>query len=166
MPIITKIDKRLKSFLKDELRSIQAEVSAKLGPEVRDEILELLQDGISPTAGGKYKPDYSERYIKGITGGKYPGKTISPVNLKLTGKLYESLVFDVRETKTRISTRLRFRQSKRAKEHDEGLNGLPVRRLLPNKGESWHVNIALIVDGVLNNAMRKFVKKYSDKGGV
>lgn len=162
MPIITKIDKRLKSFLKDELRSIQAEVSARVGPEVRDEILELLQDGISPTSDGKFKPDYSQRYIKGITAGKYPGKTISPVNLKLTGKLYESLVFKVRDTKTRTTTQIRFRARKRAKQHDEGLDGLPVRRLLPNKGEAWHVNIALIIERIIDGAMRKFVKKYSD----
>ena len=163
MPIITKIDKRLRAFLKNELRDIQAEVSRKVGPEVRDEILELLQDGISPTDGGQFKQDYSQRYIKDIAAGKYTGKTISPVNLKLTGKLYESLVFKVRKTKTRITTQLRFRNRKRAKEHDEGLHGLPVRRLLPNKGESWHVNIALIIDGILTNAMRKFIKKYSDR---
>ena len=166
MPIIIKIDKKLRAFLKSELRGIQEAVSTGVGPKVRDEILELLNDGISPTHQGEFKNTYSARYEKDITAGKYPGKTISPVNLKQTGKLHGSLIFKVRATKSRTTAQFRFRSRKRAKEHDEGLRGLPVRRLLPNKGELWHVNIALIIDQVLSDAMRKFAKKYSDSAGL
>ena len=163
MPIETKIDNTLKKFLRNNVKDIQLDAQREIGPAVSKEILELLSDGISPTQNGKFKQNYSERYLKAIARGKYPGKTISPVNLKLTGSLYGSLVYKTKVLKTSVKTTFRFRKRKRAKQHDEGLDGLPVRRLLPNKGEAWHTNINLIVVNFLTRSVENFAKRYSDK---
>ena len=162
MKITTKIDNKLKKLLKGNIKELQENASRRMGPPVVDEILELLEDGISPTKGGKFKDTYSYRYRQEIIAGKYANKTISPVNLKLTGKLYESLEFTIKILKRSAKVRFTFKNKERAKDHDEGRKGLPVRRLLPNKKEKWHTNINRIVRRSVLDALRDFAKKYSD----
>ena len=159
MPIVIKTSATYKRFLRFA-REARKQAVNKIASKFPAETLDLLKDGISPTQGGKFKNTYSESYIKLIGDGKYPGKTISPVNLRLHGKLYNSL-------RTRKLIRLgivtlRFADVKAAG-HDKGLGHLPVRRLFPESDEVLHVNLRNIVARSTEDAVLKLAKLSSDR---
>ena len=159
MAITTKLTggtKRL-NFMARQLRSLAlADIKEKFPPEVK----ELMQDGISPTRGVQWPVPYSARYIQEIQRGKYSGKTISPVNLKLTGKLYKSLKAKVRATEGTIV--FEFKDPKAAK-HDKGVRPLPKRQLFANKGQLLHPNLTLIITQSAKDALKKVAEIYSDR---
>ena len=160
MPIKTKYSqsyKDFKAFAKVARRVAAHEVAKDLGSE----ILELLEDGISPTKKGKFKKTYSNRYIQAIINGNYGGdKTISPVNLKLSGQMYSCLKSDWVPYSGRI--RLKFTDPV-AKKHDKGLDGKPVRRLLPNTGEKFHINIQRFIVRRVKKVVAILAKIASDR---
>ena len=158
MAIITKTTTTYKQLL-SYANKLRRESLKDLKNKLKPEILELMQDGISPTQGGEWYPEYSERYKRGILSGKYK-KSISPVNLKLTGKLHRSL-----KVKTNVKSgtiTLKFTDDKAAK-HDKGLGVLPVRQLLPNSGQRFHANIRLLIDRTVKNFAIRLAKKASDR---
>lgn len=162
MPIRYRIDKKFLSFLNNNLADFKRESSIAISKYGKREILGLLKIGTSPTQGGKWKETYSKRYELEIIAGKRGAKTISPVNLKLTGKLYSSLSTKSKQPKDAAVTTFSFKDAKKARKHDQGRRGMPVRRLLPNSRESFHTNINLAIVRVLEKTLRKYAKKASD----
>ena len=162
MAIITKTTSSYKELLSyaKKLRKLSLKFLKK---KIPNEIRQLMEDGISPTQGGEWKPDYSQRYINQINKGKGRGfgrKTISPVNLKLTGKMHRSLRAKVKVTKGIIT--LEFKDAEKAQGHDKGLGHLPKRRLLPNDGEKLHSSIRLLILQIVKNVSKKLEKSASD----
>ena len=138
MPIKVTKTKTYKEF-EQFAKTVRRVASREVAKDLPDEILQLLEDGISPTKRGEFKKTYSQRYIRAIINGNFGGgKTISPVNLKLSGQMYRSLKTKVSPMIGRVT--LNFIDAI-AKKHDQGLDGKPVRRLLPNTGEFFHINI-------------------------
>ena len=160
MAITTKTTASYKQLLRFA-RDLRKEALKDLRKKINVEITELMADGISPTQGGAWHSEYSQRYKRQIAAGKYRGKSISPVNLRLTGKMYRSL--SAKSNLSKGTMTLKFNDSEKALKHDKGVGRLPVRRLLPNDGEKFHANIrALIVRSVKNFAV-KLAKKASDR---
>lgn len=147
------------SFLTDgELRKKLRPVLVRAASKgLREETLELMSDGISPTARKKW-PDYSFFYRSLIIAGKYVGKTISPVNLKLTGALHRSL--ELKEFKRSSKFVLRF-TSKKATKHDKGLAGVPRRQLFPDGKQRLHINLRKIIEKNTRKALVALAKEAS-----
>ena len=159
MPIITKTTKTYKELLKFD-RGVRRRSVADINKEFPKEVLDLLEDGISPTQGGPFKAFYSEVYKTLIAKGVYPTKTISPVNLKLSGRLYKSLTSKQTPAKGRISFTFK---DKKAKKHDTGEGHLPVRRLFPDRGQALHTNLRQIITRSVRNATKIVAKRSSDR---
>jgi hypothetical protein len=87
------------------------------------------------------------------------GKKKSPVNLRLTGELHKSM----RTVKTEKGVEVYFdddvvtKDGKRLSEvHNDGLGGMPERRLLPNRiGEEFNFNIWRRIKKAIEDAIRK-----------
>jgi len=79
--------KLIEEQTKIDMRVFQPKVIRLLKREIQEHIAR----GVSPVARyGKYKA-YSKSYKKQINAGRYPGKSIRPINLWLTGKMMKSL---------------------------------------------------------------------------
>lgn len=81
------------------------------------------------------------------------GKKKSPVNLKLTGEMHES----IKTMKTKNGVEVYF-TDKKAQWHNDGVpeNNLPARRILPNKqGEEFNLNIWRRIMKVIQEAIKK-----------
>jgi hypothetical protein len=134
-------------------------------------ILDLIKKGISPTAAGRFLK-YSQGYINRIKGiaqfktrdgedvkfkapgtkGLGVGKKQSPVSMRLTGKMLDSLTFNSSTGKLGFG-------DKKAKWHNEGDGNLPVRRLLPtNPGERFNRRAEQRIRDGLSEAVRKEAK--------
>ena len=159
MAITTKTNKTYKQLL-GFVKKVNILAVDNLKKNYPGEVLELLEDGISPTRGGKWASTYSQRYIKEIKKGKYTGKTIQPVNLKLTGRMYRSLKATAVPAAGKYT--IEFTDPK-AKIHDQGLEGKPVRRLFPNSGEALHPNLTVIITQSYRIAAAAVAKLASDK---
>ena len=160
MPIKTKYSKSYKNF--KAFAHVARRVAAReVAKDLASEILELLEDGISPTKKGKFKKEYSQRYIRAIINGNYGGgKTISPVNLKLSGQMYSSL----KASWVTGSGCIRVRFSDPiARIHDKGLDGKPVRRLLPNNTERFHIKVQRFMVRRVKDVVAVLAKLASDR---
>ena len=158
MPIQSKTTKTYKEFLVFA-EKFKVLAITSIENDVVDEVLALLEVGISPTRDGEWKPNYSNMYIKEIQKGKYPSKTISPVNLKLTGKMYASLKTKSVPKQGRLTIEF---MDKKAKDHDQGLKGLPIRRLFPDGNERLHSKLTSFLTRRMRSALIKVAKLASD----
>lgn len=159
MPIKTKTTSTYKQFL-GYAKKVNILAVDNLKKNVPPEVIELLRDGISPTRNGEWVDVYSQRYDNQIKSGKYPNKTISPVNLHLTGKLYSSL--KTTATPARGLFTMRFTDPK-AKIHDQGLQGKPVRRLFPEGSQLLHPNLTLKITQSVRSAAVTVANLVSDR---
>lgn len=110
-------------------------------PVAKKLVDESLTKGVSPVEFGgnnsSGKPrfsEYSKMYQEKIRSGKYPGKRLRPINLRLTGKMRSSLVG--RGTKEGFSL---FYTDWKAKYHnDEGAGrSRTIRQILPNDKQNF-----------------------------
>ena len=129
---------------------------------IKDKIRSFIEKGISPVSmkdakikntGGKNRYEkYSDSYIKGMGKGKLKQKKQSPRNLKLTGKMLNSL-------KTRLTGKgltIWFSDEKAKYHNDLGAGKSKViRRILPRDGESW----ARAIDKEIVKSLSKAIKK-------
>ena len=158
MAIRTKTSKSYKNLLKvrKELNKIAVN---SLEKDFHNEVLNLMEVGISPTAKAVWA-EYSERYINQIRAGKYPNKTISPVNLKLTGKLYKSLKSSKNESKGTLSYVF---TDPNAKKQDQGLMGVPKRQIFPEGKQNLHTSLTLVIARNLRKALATLARRASDR---
>ncbi len=118
-----------------------------------------ISKGISPVEGkGKFQK-YSKSYKDAIKAGRYAkySKTISPVNMKLSGEMLES--FDVKENGN--SLKVSFDHELAEIHNDKGAGQSKViRRLLPNKqGERFKASILRGILDLLDSAIAKILGK-------
>jgi hypothetical protein len=125
------------------------------------EIKSFIAKGISPVSGKTRYDRYSDSYREGIKGRKIEGKTkVSPVNLKQTGKMLESL----RAEKVTRGVKVSFSDEK-AKYHDIDGAGKAktIRRLLPNTGgrdgELFNKRLMDNIIKVFKDNLKKFVNR-------
>ena len=139
------------------IRKIQTDYSKKLPRILKRSILSEISKGISPvrsgTKKGRWDKPYSPSYIKAIREGRIGhGKATTPINLKVTGKLWRSLNVVQRLNSVRATFK-----SKIADFHNRrgaGASGA-IRRMLPDrKGENFNRTIEIKMDLLL----RKVVK--------
>ena len=58
---------------------------------MKEDIISSLERGTSPVEGEKRFQRYSKSYSEAIKKGRVPGKKLRPVNMKVSGALYESI---------------------------------------------------------------------------
>jgi hypothetical protein len=159
MPIKIKTDLKTLKKLTDDVRKkfTQELETGEVGKELITAILDLINKGISPVDGAKRFQRYSKSYRDAIKK-KYikEKEKVSPVTMKKTGEMQESLKFVIK----RGSTLLQF-DDKKAAYHNDGSKktNLPMRKLLPNKkGEKFTPRILGKIVKALKKATRKTKK--------
>ncbi len=170
----SKLGKNIGKQVKDNIRQRYIKTMWKelsKGITLVSVILDLIKKGISPTAAGRFLK-YSQGYINRIKGvamfttrdgvevnfkargtkGLGVGKKQSPVSMRLSGDMLDSLTFSPATGKLGFS-------DKKAKWHNEGEGNLPVRRLLPtNPGERFNRRAEQRIRDGLSEAVRKEAK--------
>lgn len=151
MPV--KIVRRLQalSLLETTREDFKKEIKDKFG----NELLDLIEKGVNPVkeSGNKY-PKYSESYKAAIKAGRVPGKSkISPVDLKQTGALHNSLTIDISGHNPRVT----FNDPKALYHNDIGVGkSKVVRRILPNHGgEEFTYRLFQKIIEALKSAIKK-----------
>jgi hypothetical protein len=133
----------------------QSLMQSRLGKFLQNEIVnESILKGKSPVKPGRRYQTYSDSYKRQIKT-RFTFKRISPVNLKLTGKLLDSFTTSTRGNKLRISF-----TDKKAVYHDEGTNKIPQRKMLPSRrGERFarliERNVQRLAEKVYNLVRRR-----------
>lgn len=147
------------------LKDIRKNSINKMKREIKPLILNEILRGVSPVSKGGRSPQntggrvrykaYSDSYKKQIE--KMGGKSIRPVNLKVSGNLLASL--KARVTKKGLT--IWFSDFK-AKYHDRigaGASGV-IRRMLPSqKGERFNKNISKKIFDIINNAVKRSARR-------
>lgn len=157
MPIKIKTNLKTLRKLTDDVRKKFKEelTTGEIGKELINTVRNLIEKGISPVEGdGRYKR-YSDSYRTNIKKGYIKEKAkVSPVTLKKTGKMLDSMRFIIK----RGSTYLEF-QDEKAPYHQKGNKKLPQRKLLPTKrGEKFSPRILRKIVQALKKATRKTKK--------
>lgn len=142
------------SKLKAKYEKFKKEALQEMSKEIGPAILSSISIGKSPVA---IKPDkfqdYSKAYNRAIDKGYYPNKTKKPINLKLTGKLLNSLI--VKLLPDRIN--IRFDNEKFVYHNNEGVGKAKVkRRMLPTEsGERFN----LTINTTLRESLTRLIQK-------
>lgn len=151
MPV--KIQKRLAALKILELtrEDFKKNIEGSFG----EELLDLIEKGVNPVkkTGNKYD-QYSPGYKNAIKAGRVPGKTkISPVDLKQTGKLHDSLEIDISGPNPRVT----FTDEKAIYHNTLGVGKSKVkRRLLPDQGgEEFTFRLFQKIIQALKDAIKK-----------
>lgn len=142
---IKKNKEQLRRELQQELKRITDVIDAPMGKQIGEiavtEMKSLISKGISTIEGGGKFPKYSDSYREAIKRGRYTGKKITPVNLKLTGDMLNSLDSTIRETGKGVDVFVGYFDSKEAlKEqgHRESINSRPT---IPIGSERFSVKL-------------------------
>jgi hypothetical protein len=148
-----KIQKRLQVL--SLLETTREDFKKEIHKNFRKELLELLEKGLSPVKKtGNRQAAYSESYRKAIKAGRVPGKTkVSPVDLKQTGELHNSVIIDISGENPRVT----FDSEKAFWHNNLGVGKDKVkRRLLPDgSGEEF----TLVLFRKIMNALKEAIKK-------
>ncbi len=154
MPV--KIQKRLRVLkLLEEARE---DFKKEIKDSFAEEVLDLVSKGVNPVkkTGNKYQK-YSEGYKTRIQAGKVEGKAqISPVDLKQTGALHNSLKIDISGDNPRVT----FDDPKAFFHNNTGVGNSKVkRRLLPDgTGEEFTFRLFQKILEALKIAIKKNIK--------
>lgn len=140
----------LSEYLKGKTKFAQRQTLGKwkkaAAPVVKREIQSRIGRGLSPVEGhGKFE-DYSPSYKKQISStiGKVYGKKLRPVNIKLSGKLRDSL--KVRATLTGLV--IWFSDKKAAWINRPENPSMPRRAILPLTREKFNNKIITRLEGL------------------
>lgn len=153
---------RNKGLIKD----VQNEFSKKGPVKIKQAIVQDLIKGISPVQGGgkykKYSPTYKKEIRKGSSNtmrSARPTKSISPVNLRLTGTLHRSL----KSFFKRNALIIQFKDFLADIHNRRGAGKSKViRRLLPTeKGETFNRRINTVMIDQIKKAVDKVAKQFS-----
>jgi hypothetical protein len=147
---IFSVNKKLESIAK-----VEKETAREVGEAVVKEMLDQIGKGVSPIRGEGRFPRYKNPK-------KYPAdqKPKSPVNLKLTGQMLDSLKFSVYSTRTGFGTEIQYsNQEAKLKEkgHRDGANGQPKRPTIPLKslGETFSARIIRLIRDIYSTALKR-----------
>lgn len=164
MPI--KITRNRKRFIALSLGERAKPVFFKAAKKIfKEEIISSIEGGRSPVEKGGIDPKgtsgklryekYSESYTKAIKRGRHGSKRLSPINMKLSGKMLKSLKIRINKESVTV-----WFSSPIAKYHDKLGAGKKkvIRRLLPTTGENFNAGIRKRLVNALRDAF-KFVKR-------
>jgi phage gpG-like protein len=128
----------------------------KIKKHIKKTIITRMEKGLSPVRGKGRFQVYSNSYKEGIREGRYSrfGKGISPVNLKLSGKLHRSI--KTRITKNGASV---WFTDKKAKWHNEGTAEIPARRFVPIGKESFAKPVIKEIEKILAKEVKRQILK-------
>lgn len=141
--------------------------TAKLaGVAAVEEMKRLIGAGISTIQGSGRFPSYKESYQRAIRGslGKEHGKTVRPVNLKLSGDFLSHLTSKVVSRGTQTTTEVGFYDSlSKLKEqgHRDGANGQKERPIIPISGERFSATVRKAVADVYRSRVSALARKLS-----
>lgn len=125
--------------------------------------IEFMSKGASPVDGKRFeKYKDVEKYPKNVRK-SYPDKKNTPVNLRLTGNLYESFGFKKSSSKGFLFGILNPKGNvlDYASVHNEGKRSdIPQRKYLPTgKGETFNKTIMLELRRVIVDRIKALIKK-------
>lgn len=158
-------------ILKDRIRRLRKPINRKdgnrLGRGVVEEIKNTTLKGGSSVRGGEFggrMPKYKPSYLDSIKRGRFPGKKIRPVNLRLTGDFMKSLKFKLAKTPQGFAPDVGYfnRKSKQKEEgHREGANNQEKRPTIPEpkKGEKFGAKIDVFIRRFYRDTLRKLIKQ-------
>lgn len=167
MPVYIKKSTSLSKLLAGTpiISDIRKEFERK-GPDTfRKAMLADMNKSISPVKGAGKWVKYSDSYITAVKGflGQAWGKDISPVNLKLSGELHNSLkVYGIGLLSKTYVLRISFNDFLADIHNRRGASKKKViRRLLPtNNGEEFNYGLTRILLNSLKDAVARVVEKY------
>lgn len=132
-----------------------------LGRKITSDSIKFMESGVSPVNGKRFA-QYKDpnKYPKNIKK-KYPNKSKTPVNLKLSGKLYESFGwrkisdtifnFGLLNADAKVLTYAAVHNK-----DDTGRSDIPERKFLPTKrGEEFNRSIMLEIKRIIVNRISK-----------
>jgi len=147
--------------LSQKFHVIQKLYMQKAPPTIREAILAEMSRGSSPVNGGRWDKPYSKSYIDRMKSKKFQkhSKRPSPVNLKLSGQLYEDLQVIVKSNnKMLVDFKKGNNSDKIAEIHNStGCYGR-IRQILPSEDEDEFNNyITKKMDGVLYSVVNSVI---------
>jgi len=145
--------------LSQKFHVIQKLYMQKAPPTIREAILAEMSRGSSPVNGGRWDSPYSESYIKKIQRYFSGLKRTSPVNLKLSGQLYEDLQVIVKsDNKMLVDFKKGNNSDKIAEIHNStGCYGR-IRQILPSQEEEeFNSYITRKMDEVLYSVVNSVI---------
>ncbi len=144
------IFKKIKLLTKAKIKKWQKEAPKTVISAMKEQI----SKGVSPVLGGGKFAKYSVSYKKAIKKGYYSkyGKSITPVNMKLSGKMLKSLTS--RKTKQGFTV---YFTSKLAKIHSK--DAKTIRKVIPLKGEKLKGSVTKKAKQMLKDLITKAVNK-------
>jgi hypothetical protein len=160
-----KINRKRLDLIQEGVKKIKYTIPQEMRPKFRpaaeilkEDIRDTIERGNSPVKGNKRFVEYSQKYIEDIAAGVYPGKTPRPINLKLSGKMLDSIAAKV--TKTGFVV---YFTNFLAKIHStEGPGGRrdKIRKVAPFDNEKWKASVMLRAKKFLRSeAMKKAISK-------
>ncbi len=162
----------------DDLNSSRS-ITDPIGEAVCEEILRMIAAGVSPVTGDRFEAYKAvaavraqRRKDKSVTSGKgypysvqnkYPDKTITPVNLYLSGEMLSCLTFDNVGGKLRIGIMgASEKVNVIAEAHNEGPTNdrFPQRRFIPTiDGEEFTISIMNKIIDLYTDALNDILEK-------
>ncbi len=136
----------------------------QLGQTVKDAIIKSCLAGLSPVKGfGRfegYKNASSGGYPRNVMK-DFPGKTVRPVNLWLTGDMLESLTWERKGDTVSVFIPENTHASLKAETHNEGTQShVPVRKFLPTaEGEEFTESIQRLIFEIMRQRVETILKK-------
>lgn len=127
--------------------------------EAGDRMIELIRGyaltGVSPISGNGKFPAYRGSYRDRIKRGQIPGKSLTPVNLELTGDFLTNLTREVLPDKTLLIGFDDELSQKKEQGHREGANGQAKRPIIPVKDEVYKKKIMDVYYSAVTAAIEK-----------
>lgn len=157
----------------NKIKDLATPMGAKVAKEVGETVVDLMKTSIeagnSPIAGrGKFQA-YRGEYRKGIIkrgyvsqdGTRYK-KSLTPVNLKVSGKFLDSLKATVQRTKNGYAVVIGLSgnlSNKKEEGHRSGHNGQAERPIIPQEGEKFSQAIQRVYLDIINDAIAVIAKR-------
>lgn len=140
-----------------KIQRYQRVASRALERPLKREIVQSINKGISPVKGGGRFSRYSDSYRESITDGRFSrfSKTRSPVNLRLSGRLLNSIF----SSSGRGTITIGFDNELADIHTNKGAGkSRTIRKMLPQNNESFTRSITLRLGEVLRRVARQIFR--------
>lgn len=136
----------------------------ELGQAIQEESIRFMEAGVSPVDGRKFERyKNTEKYPKNVRK-SFPDKKNTPVNLKLSGNLYDSFGWKKHSDKSFIFGLLNPKGDADVygavhNRDDTGRSDIPERRFLPTRvGELFNKSIMLEIRRIIVDRIARLIK--------
>lgn len=129
------------------------DATKKLGDKIIKILRKRIDAGYSPVTGRKFK-GYSDSYKKAIRKGYVEGKrSTSPVNLRATGQMLDSLDVEINGDRS-----LRITIDSPADFHNKGTDKMPARQIFPDNGRDFSGAVSKEITRIVQNEIVRVFK--------